>query len=169
MIQMPRFALLAVQLFGDPVLARSVSGDGSSGGSLPVYRHPDSPHMAAAAGWRWSRDIAGSEWQPVQPAGLPLALPLQTRHQLQDYPVVSHPYFLTLLLLGESFLSPNCQIFTESQPQFLLNWLVLLNLPTAEDFRIFLHKNTTYAVLSSQSETYAESCPYLIHYLTLTI
>lgn len=65
-------------------------GDGSSGCSLPVRGHPDSPRVAAAAGRGRRGDATGAERQPAQPAGLPLALPLQTRHQPQDQPHVSH-------------------------------------------------------------------------------
>lgn len=46
--------------------------------------------MAAAAGRGRRGDAAGAQRQSAQPAGLPLALPVQTRHQPQDHPHVSH-------------------------------------------------------------------------------
>lgn len=77
---------------------RRAGGDGSSGRSLPVCGHPDSPHVAAAAGEgggeaasQWGRN-AGSKPRPAQSAGLPLSLPLQTGHQPQDHPHVSHMF-----------------------------------------------------------------------------
>lgn len=82
--------LLAVGVLGYPASVCSAGGDGSSGCSLPVRGHPDSPHVAAAAGRGWRGVTAGPERQPAQPAGLPLALPLQTRHQPQDHALVSH-------------------------------------------------------------------------------
>lgn len=60
-------------------------GDGSSGCSLPVCGRPDSPHVDAAARPGWRGCPAGPQRQP----GPSLSVPLQTRHQLQDHPLVS--------------------------------------------------------------------------------
>lgn len=71
---------------------RGAGGDGSSGCSLPVYGHPDPAHLAAAAATaatQWGHAV-GSERRPAKSAGLPLSLPLQTGHQPQDHPRVSH-------------------------------------------------------------------------------
>lgn len=76
-----------ISVFGARLACRGAGGDGSSGRSLPVHGHPDSPHLAAAAQWG---DTVWAERRPAQPAGLPLALPLQTRHQPQAHPHVSH-------------------------------------------------------------------------------
>lgn len=63
----------------------TLGGDGSSGCSLPVRGHPDSPHVASAAGRGWRGHLPGAGRRP----GRPLSLPLQARHQLEDHPLVS--------------------------------------------------------------------------------
>lgn len=72
-------------------LRRGAGGDGSSGCSLPLCGHPDPPHVAAAAAAaaQWRRTVR-PERRPAQSAGLPFSLPLQTGHQPQDHPRVSH-------------------------------------------------------------------------------
>lgn len=92
--------------------AVSGGGDGSSGCSLPVRGHPDSPHMASAAG-RGRGRLPGAGRRP----GRPLSLPLQARHQLEDHPLVSptvgssHHSCCWLMLvdvLGLYWLNPKC-------------------------------------------------------------
>lgn len=92
--------LLAVSLLVDPASVCSSRGDGSSGCSLSVHWRPDSPHLAAAAGWGCQGDTPEPKWKPAWPGSLPLALPHQTRHQPQDHPIVSHTKYVFTLAVG---------------------------------------------------------------------
>lgn len=91
----------------------SVGGDGSSGCSLPVRGHPDSPHVASAAGRGWRGRLPGAGGRP----GRPLSLPLQARHQLQDRPLVSPTvgpshhsccWLMVVDVLALSLFNPKC-------------------------------------------------------------